>query len=146
MALNLDATPVSIWIETLSGGARRLIGRNVPLPTGTSRVFTTTSDSQTEIEVRVLQGECEFASDDEILAVLVVGDIPPAPRGIPQIEVQFDIDADGLLDVKAKDRATGREQQVRITASSMLSKDEIDKMVRHDEGGYARRLATELPT
>ncbi|HEX6985355.1 MAG TPA: Hsp70 family protein, partial [Planctomycetaceae bacterium] len=128
--LLLDVTPLSLGIETLGGVTTRLIERNTTIPTSKSQVFSTASDSQSQVEIRVLQGEREFAADNKTLGTFVLSGIPPAPRGVPQIEVTFDIDANGILDVKAKDRATGKEQQVRITASSMLSKDDVDKMVR----------------
>ena len=128
--LLLDVTPLSLGIETLGGVTTKLIERNTTIPTSKSQVFSTASDSQSQVEIRVLQGEREFAADNKTLGTFVLSGIPPAPRGVPQIEVTFDIDANGILDVKAKDRATGKEQQVRITASSMLSKDDVDKMVR----------------
>ena len=108
----------------------RLIERNTTIPTSKSQVFSTASDNQSQVEIHVLQGEREFAQDNKTLGRFILDGIPPAPRGVPQVEVTFDIDANGILDVKAKDRATGKEQQVRITASSMLSKDDVDKMVR----------------
>ncbi|HET9680441.1 MAG TPA: Hsp70 family protein, partial [Candidatus Limnocylindrales bacterium] len=103
---------------------------NTTIPTSKSQVFSTASDNQSQVEIHVLQGERDFAQDNKTLGRFILDGIPPAPRGIPQIEVTFDIDANGILDVKAKDRATGKEQQVRITASSMLSKDDVDKMVK----------------
>jgi len=128
--LLLDVTPLSLGIETLGGVMTRLIDRNTTIPTSKSQVFSTAADNQNQVEIHVLQGERDFAQDNKTLGRFILDGIPPAPRGIPQIEVQFDIDANGILDVKAKDRATAREQQVRITASSMLSKDDVDKMVR----------------
>jgi molecular chaperone DnaK len=128
--LLLDVTPLSLGIETLGGVTTKLIERNTTIPTSKSQVFSTASDSQSQVEIRVLQGEREFAADNKTLGTFILDGIPPAPRGVPQIEVTFDIDANGILDVRAKDRATGKEQQVRITASSMLSKDDVDTMVR----------------
>src|SRR5687768_16282317 len=145
--LLLDVTPLSLGIETLGGVTTKLIERNTTIPTSKSQVFSTASDSQSQVEIRVLQGEREFAADNKTLGTFILSGIPPAPRGVPQIEVTFDIDANGILDVKAKDRATGKEQQVRITASSMLSKDDVDKMVRdaqeHAEEDKTRREEVE---
>jgi molecular chaperone DnaK len=131
--LLLDVTPLSLGIETLGGVMTKLIERNTTIPTSKSQVFSTASDSQNQVEIHVLQGERDFAQDNKTLGRFILDGIPPAPRGIPQIEVTFDIDANGILDVRAKDRATAKEQQVRITASSMLSKDDVDKMVRDAE-------------
>jgi molecular chaperone DnaK len=128
--LLLDVTPLSLGIETMGGVMTRLIDRNTTIPTSKSQIFSTASENQTQVEVHVLQGERDFANDNKTLGKFILDGIPPAPRGVPQIEVTFDIDANGILDVKAKDRATSREQQVRITASSMLSKNDVDRMVK----------------
>ena len=128
--LLLDVTPLSLGIETLGGVATKLIERNSTIPTSKSQIFTTASDGQTQVEIHVVQGERELAADNKSLARFILDGIPPAPRGLPQIEVTFDIDANGILNVKAKDKATSKEQHVTITASSGLSKDEVEKLVK----------------
>jgi len=141
--LLLDVTPLSLGIETLGGVTTRLIERNTTIPTKKSETFSTASDNQTSVEIRVLQGEREMARDNKAIGVFHLVGIPPAPRGVPQIEVTFDIDANGILNVSAKDLGTGKEQKITITASSGLSKDEIDRMVKdasaHSEEDRKRR-------
>ncbi len=128
--LLLDVTPLSLGIETLGGVFTRLIERNTTIPTRKSEVFSTASDSQTSVEIKVYQGERAMAADNKMLGVFQLVGIPPAPRGIPQVEVTFDIDANGILNVTAKDKATNNEQKITITSSSGLSKDEVEKMAR----------------
>jgi len=135
--LLLDVTPLSLGIETLGGVMTRLIERNTTIPTKKAEVFSTASDSQTSVEIHVLQGEREMASDNRTLGKFHLVGIPPAPRGVPQIEVTFDIDANGILNVSAKDRATGKAQAITITASSGLAKDEVENMVRDAEAHSA---------
>ena len=129
----LDVTPLSLGIETLGGVSTKLIDRNTTIPTRKSQVFTTAEDGQTSVEIHVLQGERDFARDNRTLGRFMLQGIPPAPRGIPQIEVSFDIDANGIVNVAAKDLGTGKEQRITITASTQLSKDEVDKLVREAE-------------
>ncbi|MCH7673650.1 molecular chaperone DnaK [candidate division KSB1 bacterium] len=127
--LLLDVTPLSMGIETLGGVATKLIEKNTTIPTQKSEIFSTAAESQTSVEIHVLQGEREMATSNRTLGRFILDGIPPAPRGIPQIEVAFDIDANGILNVSAKDKATGKEQKIRIEASTGLSKEEIEKMV-----------------
>lgn len=131
--LLLDVTPLTLGIETLGGVATPLIERNTTIPTRKSQVFSTASDGQTQVEVHVLQGERPMAADNKTLGRFILDGIPPAPRGMPQVEVTFDIDANGILNVSAKDKATNREQHITITASSGLSKDDVERMVKDAE-------------
>jgi molecular chaperone DnaK len=131
--LLLDVTPLTLSIETLGRVATPLIERNTTIPTKKSQIFSTAADGQTQVEIHVLQGERPMAPDNKTLGRFILDGIPPAPRGVPQIEVTFDIDADGILHVSAQDKATGREQSITITASSGLSPDEIDRMVQDAE-------------
>jgi molecular chaperone DnaK len=146
--LLLDVTPLSLGIETLGGVMTRLIDRNTTIPTRKSEIFSTAADSQTSVEIHVLQGERDMARDNRTLGKFHLMGIPPAPRGIPQIEVTFDIDANGILNVSAKDNATGKQQAITITASSGLNKDEVEKMVKDAEAHTAddkrRRQEVEL--
>ena len=135
--LLLDVTPLSLGIETLGGVFTKLIERNTTIPTRKSEIFSTASDNQTSVEVHVLQGERQMAGDNRTLGKFHLIGIPPAPRGMPQVEVTFDIDANGIVNVSAKDMGTGREQKITITSSSGLSKDEIDKMMRDAESHAA---------
>jgi molecular chaperone DnaK len=144
----LDVTPLSLGIETMGGVFTRLIDRNSTIPTSKSQVFSTAADNQTSVEIHVLQGEREMARDNKTLGRFTLGDIPPAPRGIPQIEVSFDIDANGIVNVFAKDLGTGKSQRITITASSGLAKDEIDRMMKeaelHAEEDKKRREQVEI--
>jgi molecular chaperone DnaK len=126
--LLLDVTPLSLGIETLGGVMTKLIEANTTIPTRKSEVFSTAADNQPSVEIHVLQGERPMAVDNRTLGKFHLDGIPPAPRGVPQIEVTFDIDANGILNVNAKDKATSKEQSIRITSSSGLSKDEVEKM------------------
>ncbi len=131
--LLLDVTPLTFGIETMGGVRTPLIERNTTIPTSKSQIFSTAADNQPSVEIHVLQGEREMASDNKTLGRFILDGIPPSPRGIPQIEVTFDIDANGILNVKAKDKATGKEQSIRIEASTGLSKEEIEKMKKDAE-------------
>jgi molecular chaperone DnaK len=131
--LLLDVTPLSLGIETLGGVFTRLIDRNTTIPTKKSQVFSTADDNQQAVTVRVFQGEREMAADNKLLGEFNLVGLPPAPRGMPQIEVTFDIDANGIVSVSAKDKATGKEQQIKIQASGGLSEREIERLVREAE-------------
>jgi molecular chaperone DnaK len=131
--LLLDVTPLSLGIETLGGVMTTLIPRNTTIPTRKSEIFSTAADNQTSVEVHVLQGERPLARDNRTLGRFHLVGLPPAPRGVPQIEVTFDIDANGIVNVSAKDLGTGKEQKITITASSGLSKDEVDRMMKEAE-------------
>ncbi|MDE0144302.1 MAG: molecular chaperone DnaK [Nitrospira sp.] len=146
--LLLDVTPLSLGIETLGGVFTRLIDRNTTIPTKKSQIFSTAADSQTAVTIRVFQGEREMANDNKLLGQFDLVGIPPAPRGMPQIEVTFDIDANGIVHVSAKDMATQKEQSIKITASSGLSKEEVDQLVKdaeaHSEEDKKRRETVEI--
>ncbi len=146
--LLLDVTPLSLGIETLGGVNTILIEKNTTIPTAKTQVFSTAADNQTSVEIHVLQGERPMASDNKTLARFILDGIPPAPRGVPQIEVTFDIDANGILTVSAKDKATGKSQQVRIEASTALSKEEIEKLKQeakiHEEEDKKKRELIEV--
>merc|ERR1711939_1206243 len=135
--LLLDVCPLSLGIETLGGMFTRLINRNTTIPTKKASVFSTAADNQPQVQIKVLQGEREMASDNKILGQFDLVGIPPAPRGMPQIEVTFDIDADGIMHVSAKDKGTGKEQNIVIQSSGGLSEDEIQNMVREAEANKA---------
>jgi len=135
--LLLDVIPLTLGIETLGGVSTALITRNTTIPTSKSQVFSTAADNQPSVEIHVLQGERPMAADNRTLGRFMLDGILPAPRGVPQIEVTFDIDANGILSVKAKDKGTGREQKITITASSGLSKEEVEKMTREAEAHAA---------
>jgi molecular chaperone DnaK len=131
--LLLDVTPLTLGIETMGGIRTPLIDRNTTVPTAKSQIFSTAADNQPSVEIHVLQGEREMAADNKTLGRFILDGIPPSPRGIPQVEVTFDIDANGILSVKAKDKATNREQSIRIEASTGLSKEEVEKMKKDAE-------------
>jgi len=136
--LLLDVTPLSLGVETLGGVMTKLIERNTTIPVRKTEVFSTAADGQTAVDIHVLQGEREIAADNMTLVQFKLEGIPPAPRGMPQIEVTFDIDANGILNVSAKDKATGKEQRITITASTNLTKEDVERMVQD-----ASRYATE---
>jgi len=146
--LLLDVTPLSLGVETQGGIMTKIIPRNTTVPTRKSEVFSTTEDNQNLVRVHVLQGERELAGDNQTLGRFELVGIPPAPRGVPQIEVSFDIDADGILNVSAKELGTGRVQQIRVSASGGLSPDQIDKLVNeaaaHASDDAERRALVEL--
>lgn len=131
--LLLDVTPLTLGLETLGGVSTPLISKNTTIPTSKSQVFSTAADNQTQVEINVLQGERPMALDNKSLGRFILDGIPPAPRGVPQVEVTFDIDASGILNVKAKDKATGKEQSIKITGSTGLSKDEVERMTKEAE-------------
>jgi molecular chaperone DnaK len=148
--LLLDVTPLSLGIETKGGVMTKLIERNTTIPTRRTEVFSTAEDMQPSVEIHVLQGEREMASYNKTLGKFQLVDLPPAPRGVPQIEVTFDIDANGIVHVSAKDRGTNKEQSMTITGQSSLSKDDINKMVKdaeaHAEEDKKRREEAEVFT
>jgi molecular chaperone DnaK len=135
--LLLDVTPLTLGIETLGGVATPLIPRNTTIPTSKSQVFSTAADNQPSVEIHVLQGERPMAADNRTLGRFILDGLLPAPRGMPQVEVTFDIDANGILNVSARDKGTGREQKITITASSGLSKDDVEKMKREADAHAA---------
>lgn len=145
--LLLDVTPLSLGIETMGGIATKLIDRNTTIPTSRSQIFSTAADSQTSVEIHVVQGEREMAADNKTLGRFILDGIPPAPRGLPQIEVTFDIDANGILSVKAKEKSSGKEQSIRIEAKTSLSKEDVERMKKdaeaHAEEDKKKREAVE---
>jgi molecular chaperone DnaK len=138
--LLLDVTPLSLGLETLGGVFTRLINRNTTIPTKKTQVFSTAQDNQTQVQIKVLQGEREMAADNKSLGEFELSGFPPAPRGLPQIEVSFDIDADGILHVSAKDKATNKEQRIVIQSSGGLSEKAIEDMIRDAEANQAADL------
>jgi molecular chaperone DnaK len=135
--LLLDVTPLSLGIETMGGVATKLIERNTTIPASRSQIFSTAADNQTSVEIHIVQGERAMANDNKSLGRFILDGIPPAPRGMPQVEVTFDLDANGILSVKAKDKATNKEQSIRIEARSGLSKEDIEKMQKDAEAHSA---------
>jgi len=131
--LLLDVTPLSLGIETLGGVMTKLIERNTTIPTSKSQIFSTAADNQTQVDIHVLQGERELSADNKTLGRFILDGLPPAPRGVPQVEVTFDIDANGIVNVSAKDKASGKEQKITITSSSGLSEEEVEKMKKDAE-------------
>ena len=146
--LLLDVIPLSLGIETMGGVCTKIINKNTTIPTSKSQVFSTAADNQTSVEIHILQGEREMSADNKTLGRFILDGIPPSPRGMPQVEVTFDIDVNGILNVKAKDKATNKEQSVRIEASSGLSKDDIEKMKKdaeaHAEDDKKKRESAEV--
>lgn len=146
--LLLDVTPLSLGIETLGGVFTRLINRNTTIPTKKAQVFSTAADNQTQVGIKVLQGEREMAADNNLLGQFDLVGIPPAPRGVPQIEVAFDIDANGIVNVSASDKGTGKEQQITIRSSGGLSKDQMEQMAKdaeaHAEADKKKRAKIEV--
>jgi len=146
--LLLDVTPLSLGVETMGGVMTRMIERNTTIPTKKTEIYSTASDGQTSVEIHVLQGEREMASGNKTLGKFQLSDIPPAPRGIPQIEVTFDIDANGIVNVNAKDKGTGKSQKITISGSTALSDDEVNRMVKdaelHAEEDAARKSEVEV--
>ena len=146
--LLLDVTPLSLGIETLGGVFTRLIEKNTTVPTAKTQIFSTAADSQTSVEIHVLQGEREMAEGNKTLARFILDGIPPSPRGVPQVEVAFDVDANGILNVSAKDKASGRSQSVRIEASTSLSKEEVERLkneaAKHAEEDRKKKEAVEV--
>jgi molecular chaperone DnaK len=146
--LLLDVIPLSLGIETMGGVCTKIINKNTTIPTSKSQVFSTAADNQTSVEIHILQGEREMSADNKTLGRFILDGIPPSPRGMPQVEVTFDIDVNGILNVKAKDKTTNKEQSVRIEASSGLSKDDIERMKKdaeaHAEDDKKKRESAEV--